>query len=449
MKIARYLAIFLAALLLALVARPGLPVNAIYAVEQVVAGTGLDESLAAIGYNSHRGEFLVIWQVREANGNWNIRGRRAKMNPEFAWLGSAFDIAADSRRERNPAVAYNSNDGDFLVVYEYEWSAADVDIRGQRVAGWSGAGDAGFNNELKGGPFGVAESLSVEHDPDVAHFHAGQNFLVVYTVDNATDSDIYAQRVARRGLGDGGGDLIAGPFAIADDFQRSEKAPAVIAVSQQSYYVVAYTYEFSINDFDVQGQRVRGLARLNDELLDQSFDIAFGNESEGQADLAYSPTRQAYLAVWTASTGNSSDVWGAWLDERTLSGSPLIGNAFAIAADPVAYESTAAVDVDPTRASSAPAVAVTHKANAAAGERLGLAWLDPDPRASRRLAQPLSLFPDRPFLFLNPVLEVCHSKAGLLLGYSARYGAGSSAQNDAHLLPTSRWSLVLPMLWRP
>lgn len=448
MKTLRVLFLFLAILSLVWATRPAPAAHAIYAIETIVAASGLDEPLEAIGYNSHRGEFLVIWQARDG-ANSNLYGRRAVMTPAFAWLGNAFDIAASSRPERNVAVAYNANDGDFLVVYEYEWNANDIDIRGQRVAGWAGGGDNGPSLDLKGGPFGIAESLSIERDPDLAHFYAGQNFLVAYTLENAADSDIYARRVARRGLGDGGGELIGAAFPIANDFERSEKEPAVITVSQQGYFLVAYAYAFANTDFDILGQRVRGLPTAQNELLNPAFDIAFSNESETQPDLAYSPLRQAVLATWTASSGGDSDVWGAWMDERILSGSPLIGASFTIAADPVALESGAVVDVDPTRADSAPAVALTRKATAAAAERLGILWLDPSPLAGVRILEPLYLFPERPFAFRQPALKVCHGKPGALIGYSARFGLSPNTQDDAHLLPTSRWNVLLPLIRRP
>lgn len=447
MKLLRFVLLFGAVLALAWATRPAPTAAAIYAMETIVAASGLDEGLEAIGYNSHRGEFLVIWQVRNG-ANSDLYGRRAVMTPAFAWLGQAFVIANSSRAERNAAVAYNSNDGDFLVVYEYEWNVTDVDLRGQRVAGWAGGGDSGPSLDLKGGPFGIAESLSIERSPDVAHFHAGQNFLVVYTVENATESDVFARRVARRGLGDGGGELIGSVFPIAADFQRSEKEPVVITVGQQGYFLAAYAYAFGSGDFDILGQRVHGTPQAGSQLLNPAFDIAFSETSETEPDLAYSPSRQAILAAWTSSSGGDSDVWGAWLDERILSGSALIGASFTLAADPVAVERGVVVDVDPTRADSAPAALLTRQANAGAGERLGVLWLDPNPLAGVRILEPLYLFPERPFTFQQPVLKVCHGKPGMLAGYSARFGVSPNTQDDAHLLPTTRWNVLLPLIRR-
>lgn len=385
MKLLRFVLFFGAVLALAWATRPAPTAAAIHAMETIVAASGLDEDLEAIGYNSHRGEFLVIWQVREG-ANSDLYGRRAVMTPAFAWLGQAFVIANSSRAERNAAVAYNSNDGDFLVVYEYEWNVTDVDLRGQRVA--------------------------------------------------------------RRGLGDGGGELIGSVFPIAADFQRSEKEPVVITVGQQGYFLAAYAYAFGSGDFDILGQRVHGTPQAGSQLLNPAFDIAFSETSETEPDLAYSPSRQAILAAWTSSSGGDSDVWGAWLDERILSGSALIGASFTLAADPVAVERGVVVDVDPTRADSAPAALLTRQANAGAGERLGVLWLDPNPLAGVRILEPLYLFPERPFTFQQPVLKVCHGKPGMLAGYSARFGVSPNTQDDAHLLPTTRWNVLLPLIRR-
>ncbi len=411
-----------------------------FAREVVVADSQRDEQLQAVVYNTARGEALVVWSVDTGNGDTDLWARRARPETPGLWMGAAFPVAATTAPESRAQAVFNPLDEDFLVVYERRLPSGDVDIIGQRVAGRSGTGDNG--PELRGMPFAVAATILEEEQPDVAFLPATQQFLVVYTLDD----DVWAQRVARYRLGDGGGETIGSPFAVAAELENAERTPIVAASLLRAYFLVAYAYEFEPDDWDVRGQRVHGMAVAGSQLLDEAFDIAFDSVSETEPRLAYNQVYQTFLAVWTATAGGRRDVRGVWLDDRIQTGSPLIDVSFAVAAGPVAEEWAPYPAIDPVGGETA--VALTYAATTGSTPRLGLVWVQERLPAPNPLAHPLALFAPRPFPMLAPRLLLCPARPCLLLGYSARFGIEPNTEHDAHLLLGGRWSVVSPLIRR-
>ena len=439
MKSSRLWLAFLAALLAGL-AISGAVAAYTFAREVVVAESGQDERLSDVTDNCNRAEWLVVWQVDTGGGDTDIRGRRALSIPAFEWLGDAFLIAAGSEPERAARVAYNPLDDDFLVVYERKLLSGDVDVLGQRVAGWPGGGDSG--PDLRGSPFAIGASVGQETTPAVAFLPATQQFLVTYELND----DIRGRRVARYHMGTNGGETLGPTFIVAADPFHAEGTPTVIASDQQAYFLVAYTYEFTQDEFDVRAQRVKGSSTPGDELLASAFDIANTTDDETQPDLAYSQNGHALLAVWTATAAGNSDVQGLWLDEQIRSGNPAMGPAFDVSANPVANEMEPQAISDPVTGNTAVAMIVQPQPGATS--RVGLVWLQPDPLALNHILTPRFNFPERPFPVSTPRLSLCPNRPGLLIGYSARSGVPPDYEYDAQLLAGSQWAVPMPLVQR-
>lgn len=411
-----------------------------FAREVVVADSNRDERLEAVAYNTTRGEALVVWSVDTGGGDTDLWARRARPEMPALWVGAAFPIAATTAPERRAQAVFNPLDEDFLIVYERRLPSGDIDIIGQRVAGRSGGGDNG--PELRGASFAIANSILKEEQPDVAFLPATQQFLVVYTLSD----DVWAQRVARYRFGDGGGELIGSRFVVTADLENTETTPTVIASLLRAYFLVAYAYEFGTDDFDVRGQRIHGMAVPGSQLLDTAFDIAFDSADETEPRLAYNQNRQTILAVWTATAGGNRDVRAVWLDDRIQTGSPVIGVSFPVAAGLVAQEWAPSPAVDPIGGETV--VALNYERTAGSTPRLGLVWVQDRLPAPNPIAQPLALFPERPFPVLAPRLLLCPARPCLLLGYNARFGISPNFEHDAHLLVGGRWTVVAPRLRR-
>ena len=439
MKSSRLWLALLAALLAGLVIT-GAVAAYTFAREVVVADSGQDERLSDVTINCNRAEWLVVWQVDTGGGDTDILGRRARSIPGFEWLGDAFAIAATTSPERAARVAYNPLDDDFLVVYERKLLSDDVDVMGQRVAGWQGGGDNG--PDLRGGAFAIGASIGQETTPAVAFLPATQQFLVAYELNE----DIRGRRVARYHMGTGGGETLGPTFIVAADPFRAEGAPAVTASEQQAYFLVAYTYEFTQDESDVRGQRLKGSSTPGAELLGTAFDIANTTDDETQPDLAYSQNWHALLAVWTATAAGNSDVRGLWLDEYIQSGDPAMGPAFDTSANPIANEMEPQATSDPITGNTAVTMIVVPVPGAVS--RVGLVWLQPDPLALNHIMTPRFTFPERPFSVSTPRLSLCPNRPGLLIGYSARFGGSLDYQYDAQLLAGGQWSAPMPLVQR-
>jgi len=94
----------------------------------------LDETLPAVAYNSQRQEYLVVWYNDRA-GNDDIIAQRVSVNGTL--IGGKFYISAGVGADRRyPKVAYNSKQDQYLVVWEhYDTSSGYYDIKCRRVDG--------------------------------------------------------------------------------------------------------------------------------------------------------------------------------------------------------------------------------------------------------------------------------------------------------------------------
>ncbi|MFC2023446.1 hypothetical protein ACFLT5_01775 [Chloroflexota bacterium] len=111
--------------------------------------------------------------------------------------------------QTNPAVAYNpfcGDDGRYLVTFDYELSASDVDIGARRI--W------GTSNFAEGPPFLVASTGSADFYSHVAASGRFDQFLVTYVTQVHDASTWYYAlhgRVIKGTHDDGGGGQLQGP----------------------------------------------------------------------------------------------------------------------------------------------------------------------------------------------------------------------------------------------
>ena len=396
-----------------------------------VATTPAAEHMAALGINDH-GEYLVVWQVDAGGGNFDLWARRARVIPDFAWLGAPFAVANSAKPEQNAAIAYNQKDNEFLVVYEYIDSPQDHDIRAQRI---DASADAPA--PLLGGPLAVGVTTGSEQHPDATYLCATDQYLVVYEMD----ADIWARRVARRSQGD----FIGDEFIVAGA-PDAETGPAVAAARFEAYFLVSYTSAFAQEDTDIRAQRVRGRAQGTQNLLNPSFVLADTANQETAANVAYSPWARAFVAVWQQQLGENEDVLAAWVDAGNYTAQPLVGSPFAVAAHPTAVERRPRVDADSNNGDIV--VALAWADTPQSWSRPAQVWLNRDPRASQHIAHPLQTLPERQFMTQDSRIRLLPGAGKFIQGYTARWGTSPNANTDAYLLTNSRWPTYLPVIWR-
>jgi uncharacterized protein YlbG (UPF0298 family) len=133
----------------------------------------LTEVYPAVAYNSDRQEYLVVW-YNDRDGCDDIRAQRVSKNG--ALVGVAFYISAGCDHNRRfPDVAYSSQQKQYLVVWENEHPTTGYSIRGKRVSGTGAVLDS--NDIVIQGESGLYTPVS----PAVAYASTADRYLVVWS----------------------------------------------------------------------------------------------------------------------------------------------------------------------------------------------------------------------------------------------------------------------------
>ena len=135
-----------------------------------------------VAYNRRRNEHLVVWEQRDHSTNkYNIHAQRVQ-GASGQLLGSALTISNQSFDESVPAVAAIppiGTGGQYLVVWQREWSSTDNDILARRVTG-EGSTDGSY----------LVINNAADHDtvaPAVAGSESSQKYLLAWTHDYKLD----------------------------------------------------------------------------------------------------------------------------------------------------------------------------------------------------------------------------------------------------------------------
>jgi len=177
-----------------LVSATGSPVGNDFRISGRKATSAEDQP--AVSYNPNDGEYLVVWVDGRnfATRSTDIYGRR--LSAAGTHLGRDFRVSGHNAIAliRRVAVAYNSGAGEYLVVW-HDWrsdATRGIDIYGRRVS---------RTGSLPAGDFRVAgkKATADETDPAVASNPGASEWLVVwsdYRNQPTRSWDIYARRVA-------------------------------------------------------------------------------------------------------------------------------------------------------------------------------------------------------------------------------------------------------------
>jgi len=322
-----------------------------------------------VAYNSASNEYLVVWSGDHyADGDFEIFGRRVDadtgtllgMQVRVSVMGPVVDPDYDAR---SPAVAYNSTDNEYLVVWEgddNDDSLADdeFEIWGQLLEGegtveWIGSD---FLISEMGG-YGNADYDA--YDPDVAYNSTDNQYMVVYEGDESfygvadNEFEIWGHRLSATGGAMGVRDFRISTMGPSDDADYDAGDPAIAYNSHNNQYLVVWEGEDSAVDlYDIFGQRLEanGLSVGSDDFY--LSHVGSGPNSDYDAvnpAVAYDEANNEYLAVWQDDelAVGEYEIWGQRVDAGTgaaididtrLSDMGPDGNAAYIAQTPaVAY----------------------------------------------------------------------------------------------------------------
>jgi hypothetical protein len=244
---------------------------------------GVDmEERPAVAYNLQRNEYFVVWQAGDGeettSGTNYIYGQGLTWDGE--WEGALIPIGAATDWQIHPDVAYNSQDDEYLVV----WENGVVDIMGQRVAG---------SGDLLGGPITVCNASRMQRSPAIAYNPHANEYLVVWEdYRNNSDYDIHGCRLSAGGVAE----ACMQVCGQAGD----QLAPAVTFSPASHEYLVAWQNE-GVSPTSIYVQRVSEMGDLAGTPVDLS-DTA----DQLQPALAFDATTGEFLVVW--SEGDPSDI---------------------------------------------------------------------------------------------------------------------------------------------
>ena len=151
-----------------------------------------NQLIPVVAYNSTDDQFLVVWWDKR-NQDTNSGDIYARLvNGDGTMDGSDFPISTTSNADQiSPAVAYDPNSNQYLVVWEH--SVVYTHVYGRLV---------NADESFVGPEFPISSGSDDHSDPAVAHDSNNNRFLVAWSDSDGWD-DIHGQLVSADGSMDG------------------------------------------------------------------------------------------------------------------------------------------------------------------------------------------------------------------------------------------------------
>lgn len=250
----------------------------------------VDTLSPAVAYNSNRDEFLVVWEQHIHGGEVAIFGRRVSTSGET--IGGSFPVAHYSLQPfYRPAVAYSPKQDSYLVVWHRKYSSVDYDVWGIPVSG----------SGVPGALFYIDNDLHQDWYPAIAYNGQADEFLVVFEkYVSTTRRDVEAHRIRASDWTEPSWKSIAG---AANQLRR---LPDVAYNVARNEYLIAYIHHSPPTG---GGDVLARIASSNLGTLSSEMSISpSGNPPQVGVALAAGPDE--YLAVFGEDHGASGyQVW--------------------------------------------------------------------------------------------------------------------------------------------
>lgn len=261
-----------------------------------------DRFLPAIAYNSIQKEYLVVWHNRWPTLNWDISARRVNDRGQLqAW----FPVSLGAGNRIQPAVAYSAVDQQYLIVWMYDSSGdgTKYEIWGRLIP---------WNGENPGAEFRIFTWADRSfYAPRVVWNSLRNQFLVVWNaLDTSTGlfSDVAGVRIANGGVLPGGHTLIA-----TQGIPHQADVAYNLAADE---YLVVWRQLYSGGDWDIRG------VRLNGETLSPAGPVLYvgGALQDEQHPSIASNQQGSYIAGWSQAAPGPCCNWNVYAQELDNSG---------------------------------------------------------------------------------------------------------------------------------
>jgi hypothetical protein len=209
---------------------------------------GLDNLDPAVAYNSRHDEYLVVWYTQQGTYTHDIWAQRVRSD---GGLEAGFVVASSSGEIRqSPVVAYSPDQDQYLIAYTnfYTGGGSDYDVYATRVS-WHGG--------WKSGEFTITDANDGQSLPAVAYNSLDDEYLVVYVNQWAGGLiDVYAKRVrASDGQLIGQNTVASG---VGGARMWPGVAYSAAAYGGNGGYLVAYThYDTATHEMEIRSKPAR------------------------------------------------------------------------------------------------------------------------------------------------------------------------------------------------
>lgn len=248
------------------------------------------QTAPAVAYDSVNHQFLVVWQD-DRNGP-DIHGRLVSASSlSSITAGSAIVISNASGSQTLPAVAYDSTSQRFLVVWQDDRNGTGSAIYSQLVSSngslFSGASDTNFI---------VSNATGTHTAPAVAYDSANQRFLIVWQDDGSSSfSEIHGRLVSPNG------DLISNTLDLSPDKDKNRRSPAVEFDTVNNAYFLLWLDDRNIatTGYDIYSNLVFTSGALGSS-VDSPISTAAGSQST--MSMSHNPTCGNFIVSFETGT---------------------------------------------------------------------------------------------------------------------------------------------------
>ncbi|MBU0495854.1 MAG: hypothetical protein KKA73_25080 [Chloroflexi bacterium] len=266
------------------------------------------ETQPAVAYNSQRDQYLVVW-YNDRDGNDDIRAQR--LSRTGAPVGGPFYISAMNAERRYPDVAYNSAHDQYLVVWEQYEAASGYSIKGRRVSGTGAVLDT-TDIAIRSAGYNLYTPLR----PAVAYASTSDRYLVVWAETwhpLPITHDVYGQVMTDAGT------LENSRFSIAQS--SSDLQNLDLAYNRQANRYLVVWQQWGGTLWDIHGRQVQGPGGT----WGNDITIAYYTKSctaPAVAAIPTTPTNDKFLVVWEVLyvPPNDRDIYGRLVQEDSTPG---------------------------------------------------------------------------------------------------------------------------------
>jgi hypothetical protein len=243
-------------------------------IEVAIATHSEKQLQPAVAYNSQHGEYLVVWHAHEQDSD--IYAQRVSISGTLR--GGKIIVSVANLVQQRPRVAYNTQRDEYLIVWQDGTGEADLSgynyIRGQRVS-WDGT--------LLGGSIPICDTMSWQLEPDIAYNSQDDRYLVVWR-DGVVN--VHGQLLA------GQGGRIGGSFLICSA-PRQQNFPALAYNPHANEFLVVWDDHRPNIHYDIYGCRLSA-----DGVVLNEMPICELRGDQRRPAVTYCSATHGYLVAW-------------------------------------------------------------------------------------------------------------------------------------------------------